>query len=357
MRVFYESFAKFFGFLFAILVFLLIVTIISSIFNTQNTSLFQFTKGDKNSLEEIAILNLEGPIISNPNYLNNLNTLLSIKYIYPSLINRYIKDLEERNIAGLVISIDSVGGSVAPTDEIFNLLNNYKNKNKIPIYFHTTNILASGGYWISLSGDKIYANYGALIGSIGVKGPDWLYYNTPNTLSSGLLGGSIESNKGIELFTNTAGISKDIFNPFRKPNEKEKTKLQEIVNNIYDNFVNKVSKSRKLEKSIIVNEIGAMIFDTAQAKKKFLIDDQKTLDEVIEGMSDDLKLKKIKIISNKSHNKYNFLQLNYIKNAFNKKNIKEHKIQIKNNFCNSLSNQFSSILFNFYNSDCYQIIK
>ena len=53
-------------------------------------------------------------------------------------------------------------------------------------------MLASGGYWASLSGEKIYANYGSIIGSIGVKGPDWFFYNKPKLISSGFLGQTIE---------------------------------------------------------------------------------------------------------------------------------------------------------------------
>ena len=51
--------------------------------------------------------------------------------------------------------------------------------------------MASGAYWAALSGNKIFANYGSLIGSIGVKGPDWIYFDEPILISNGLLGSSV----------------------------------------------------------------------------------------------------------------------------------------------------------------------
>ena len=97
--------------------------------------------------------------------------------------------------------------------------------------------MASGAYWASLSGNKIFANYGSLIGSIGVKGPDWIYFDEPIVISSGLLGSSIATKKGIKKFNNIAGNSKDIFDPFRPPTNNEKIDLQNAVQNIYNDFV------------------------------------------------------------------------------------------------------------------------
>ena len=63
------------------------------------------------------------------------------------------------------------------------------------------------------SGDKIYANYGSIIGSIGVSGPSWYYYDKPKSISTGILGQKIETENGIYIFDQNAGNSKDLFNP------------------------------------------------------------------------------------------------------------------------------------------------
>ena len=87
-----------------------------------------------------------------------------------------------------------------------------------------------------------------MIGSIGVKGPDWIYFDEPIVISNGLLGSSVVTKKGIKKFNNIAGNSKDIFDPFRPPTEKEILDLQNITQNVYQDFVSAVSKNRSIEK-------------------------------------------------------------------------------------------------------------
>ena len=131
-------------------------------------------------------------------------------------------------------------------------------------------------------------------------------HNTPTSLSTGLLGNTVESSNGIELFSNTAGISKDILNPFRQPSKRETSQLQNMVNSIYNDFVNLVSSNRKIEKNIILNEIGAMIYNSKEAKKHYLIDDQISMNETIAVMAKELKIVNKKIITNSKKNLINF---------------------------------------------------
>jgi len=351
MKLFFQTFSKILGFLFAILFFVILLGLASNFIDI-NKSYFSYFKGDKKSDQIIAVLNISGPIISEPINYYNFEIFNSLEAIYPSIIEKYLKELEKKQIVGLIISINSHGGSVSASQKIYTLLNNFKKKNNIPIYFHSSDILASGGYWIALSGDKIFADYGTVIGSIGVKGPDWLYYNSPTALSTGILGNSIESPNGIKLFSNTAGVSKDIFNPFREPSQEEKIKLQQMINDIYEDFVTLVSKKRKIEKIIIKDKIGAMIFNTAKAQKHYLIDAQKNIDEIIEILTKKLKLDSKKIIINKNNKKFNFLNLRIFSYFKNDNLIKQNRIIIKNKFCNNLYNEFSSVSVNFHNTNC-----
>jgi protease-4 len=220
------------------------------------------------------------------------------------------------------------------------------------VYFHSSNILTSGGYWIALSGDKIYTDYGAIIGSIGVKGPDWIYYNSPTALSSGFIGTSVESPNGIQLYSNTAGKSKDIFNPFRAPSNKEKLDLQKIVDDIYEDFINLVSSKRKIEKKYLKNQIGAMIFNSKQAKLNYLIDDQKNLNEIFSILTKKLKIDSVKIISNRNSDRSNFFNLIYEAFVFNEKILDSHKLKVKNKYCNNLFYELSSVSTNTYGLSC-----
>jgi len=352
MRVFIETFSKILAFLLAILFFFLIVSLISNYISDRNISHFSYYKGNKESEKKIAILNINGPIISEPQNINNFQIFNSLESIYPSLMRSYLEELNEKNIVGLIISIDSPGGSVSATQKVYKMIKEFKKNKNIPIYFHSPSILASGAYWISLSGDKIYADYGAIIGSIGVKGPDWIYYNSPTSLSPGLLGGFVESPNGIKFYSNTAGISKDIFNPFREPSKKEIIQLQQMVDGIYEDFINLVSSSRKIETKIIKAEIGSMIFNTTQAKNYHLIDSQMDIEDVMKTLSKKLNLSDEQFIINKKNKKYNFLDLNFT-SKIDKLNLHNlYKSYIKTNFCNNLVYELSVVSITSQSSSC-----
>jgi Periplasmic serine proteases (ClpP class) len=241
----------------------------------------------------------------------------------------------------------SPGGSVSASEQIYKIISNFKKIHSIPVYFHTNELLTSGAYWVSLSGDKIYANYGSIIGSIGVKGPDWLYYNDPTLISNGILGSSVESPKGIQMFSNFAGNSKDIFNPFRQPNEKEKLELQKMVDEIYEDFLTIVASSRKIEKKFLKEEIGAMFFNSKRAKQYFLIDDQKEINEIIDIISNKLKLKNKKIIINTNNETYNLFNIPKLMNRnYIDKNMLYKRV------CDNFTNGFSSISTINYSINC-----
>ncbi len=267
--VFFRVFFRTFGFLSALLVFFLIISILLNLSNNLQESKFTMIEGDQKSNNIIGVINLNGPIFNNSRNVLENNFY---DYINPEHIRLYLEELKELNIKILLVNINSPGGTVTATAELENILKNFKKETKVKIYFFTSEILASGGYWIATTADKIFASYGSTIGSIGVSGPSWYYYNTPLSLSSGLLGQSIETEKGIEVFNQNAGQSKDLFNPFRKPKDQEILHLQKIVDEIYEDFITKVSKNRKIQIKTIRNNIGALIYSSTQAKEKFLID-------------------------------------------------------------------------------------
>ena len=350
MKAFFTTFSKILGFFFALVFIIFFLSILSK--SITNNSYFSYLQGNINSKQKIAIFNINGPIISEPPNFYNFKFLQSLEVIYPSLIRKHLGELEEEEILGLIVSMNSPGGSVSASQKIYNLFKKFKNTNNIPVYFHTTDMLASGGYWVSLSGDKIFASYGSLVGSIGVKGPDWIYYNSPTSISTGILGSSVESSKEIQLFSNIAGKSKDIFNPFRPPTKKEIIKLQNMINDIYNDFVNLVSSNRKIEKKIIKNEIGAMIFNSKQAKEHYLIDDQKNIDQIIDIFSKKLNLDSALIISNVNNNKSQILNFNYLLFLANLNKIDYYNNLIKNKFCNNLLNEVSAVASNPYQKNC-----
>ncbi len=328
--VFFSIFLRTLGFLSALLVFFIIINLL--IYFTSNLQERQFVMvdGDQNSKNIIAKLNLSGPIINSS--INSLENNF-YDYIDPINVKMQLEELKNLNIKILIININSPGGSVSATAELENIFNLFKLNTNVKLYFYTKDILASGGYWIATSADQIFASYGSIIGSIGVSGPSWFYYNTPISISSGIFGQSIETKEGIEFFNQDAGQSKDLFNPFRRPDKKEIIHLQDIVDNVYNDFVSKVSKSRKIDISFVKENIGALIYSSNKAKENFLIDGVLDYEKLIDLITKDNDLDNYKIYENKKN-------FTLIENLLSNLNTNGNSKII---VCNNLANRVSVI--------------
>ena len=297
--IFFSVFFRTLGFLSALLIFIIIINLLLNFSNELEKKQFVMTEGIPSSNNIIANINLNGPIFNNNSNVlgNNL-----YHYINPSQVKSYLEELKELEIKALIININSPGGTVSATAELEQMIYEFKKSTNTKVYFFTKEILASGGYWVATTGDKIFASYGSIIGSIGVSGPSWFYYNTPLSLSSGVFGQSIETKDGIEVFSQNAGEGKDLFNPFRRPKTDEIKHLQNIVDDVYNDFITKVSKSRKIEISNLKNDIGALIYSSNQAKNNFLIDDILNYETLIKLIIKENEFEDYKIYENKVSN-------------------------------------------------------
>jgi len=331
---FLNTFLKTLGVLLGFSTFIIISTVFLSIL-PKNDDDFNFNDGDIQSENIIAVINLNGPIIKNlnQNLIGNI-----IDYINPDNVKKNLENLEILSPKILIIRINSPGGTVTATAALEKIFKEFKNKTNTKIYFYSDEILASGGYWVSTSGDKIFTNYGSIIGSIGVSGPTWYYYNRPKTISNNLFGQTIETEKGIEVFNQNAGLSKDLFNPFRKPTSQELNHLESMVKEIYEDFILKVSSSRKIERENLINDIGALIFTSKQAKKNFLVDDVINFEDLINQIAIEENYSDYKIIQKNLEK--GFIK-NFISNYFSKKNTL---------VCNELFSNFSTIFPIFLNN-------
>ena len=297
--IFFNVFFRTLGFLSALLIFIIIINLVLNFSNELEKKQFVMTEGIPSSNNIIANINLNGPIFNNNSNVlgNNL-----YDYINPSQVKSYLEELKELEIKVLIININSPGGTVSATAELEQIIYEFKKQTNTKVYFFTKEILASGGYWVATTADKIFASYGSIIGSIGVSGPSWFYYNTPTSLSSGIFGQTIETKEGIEVFNQNAGEGKDLFNPFRRPRNDEIKHLQNIVDDVYNDFITKVSNSRKIEISNLKNDIGALIYSSNQAKNNFLIDDIINYETLIKLIIKENKFEDYKIYENKIGN-------------------------------------------------------
>ncbi len=339
--IFFSVFFRTLGFLCALLIFIIIINLVLNFSNELGKKQFTMTEGIPSSNNIIANINLNGPIFNNNSNVlgNNL-----YDYINPSQVKSYLEELKELEIKALIININSPGGSVSATAELEQIIYEFKKQTNTKVYFFTKEILASGGYWVATTADKIFASYGSIIGSIGVSGPSWFYYNTPTSLSSGIFSQTIETKEGIEVFNQNAGEGKDLFNPFRRPRSDEIKHLQNIVDDVYNDFITKVSKSRKIEISNLKNDIGALIYSSNQAKNNFLIDDILNYKTLIKLIIKENKFEDYKIYENKISNSFlTNLLVNYKDQTNNKYSLE--------NICRNLETNIS-VVIPVYLKDC-----
>lgn len=198
---------------------------------------------------------------------------------------------KDSNLAGVILEVDSPGGTIYGAQAIADGVAYYRKIAKKPVYAHVAGMAASGGYWAAISADKVLADFGASIGSIGVISGPFTYYNQPTATDGGLLGGGVVTQKGIEETYITAGVGKDMGNPFRRLTEDELRVLQAGVNNEYANFTKFVAARRGISEADVTSKVGAYLYDNKQAEDLKLIDGSMSRDDAYAALADAAKVK------------------------------------------------------------------
>ena len=190
--------------------------------------------------DSIGVLPVEGII------LNSDATLKTLK-----------KFSEDDSIKAILVRIDSPGGVVGPSQEIYQELIKVKRKKKVVASMESLG--ASGAFYIALAADKIIANPGTLTGSIGV------IMEFPNYQK-------LFQWAKLEHTVIKSGKYKDVGSPFRPMTPEEKEYLDQLVLNVNDQFKHAVSVERKLDSAKLDQVADGRIFTGEQAKKLGLID-------------------------------------------------------------------------------------
>lgn len=171
------------------------------------------------------------------------------------LINRYGED---SRVKAIVVRIDSPGGGVAPSQEIFDALSAVKKKKKVVASMGS--VAASGGYYIACAADRIVANPGTLTGSIGAL---MHFANVEELLKK----------VGLKSAVIKSGKYKDIGALTREMTPEERALLQGVVDDIYDQFLGTVSASRNISVEELRPVADGRIFTGRQALKMRLVDE------------------------------------------------------------------------------------
>ena len=179
-----------------------------------------------------------------------------------------IKDFrDDKSVKAVVVRLDSPGGKVGPSQEIYDAL--LKLKKKKPIIVTMGSLGASGAYYIALSGDTIYALPGTMTGSIGVI---MEFFD----VSTGM------NKLGIKPENITAGTMKDAGSPFRPMKETERKYFKDLVDDVHDQFIEAVSKNRKIKTETVRTLADGRVFTGRQALKAGLIDKLGGLQEAVD---------------------------------------------------------------------------
>jgi protease-4 len=199
--------------------------------------------------EKIALLRVEGTIT------DTYDSIESLK--------EYVKD---PSIKAIVIRVDSPGGAVAPSQELYKEIKKAAEKKKVVISMGS--VAASGGYYISVAGTRIVADPGTLTGSIGV------IMEIPNV--QGLM------NKiGVKTEVIKAGKHKDLASMFKKMGPEERAILQGVLDDVHEQFINAVADGRKLPVEKVREIADGRVFTGRQALAIGLVDELGGLEDAI----------------------------------------------------------------------------
>ena len=175
--------------------------------------------------------------------------------------------LEDEGVKAIILRIDSPGGGVGPAQEIYREVIKIKGKKKVVTSMGS--VAASGGYYIASASDRIVANPGTITGSIGVI---MQFSNLEELLKKiGIKGVVIKS-----------GEHKDIGSPFREMTPEEKRIMQEVLDNVHQQFIQAVAEGRKLDRSKVVQIADGRIMTGEQAKNLGLVDQMGNLQDTID---------------------------------------------------------------------------
>ncbi|MEM7326960.1 MAG: S49 family peptidase, partial [Actinomycetota bacterium] len=227
--------------------------------------------GESNADITLVAVPVEGVILGEDRGGGGLFAPTDLTYGYT--IQEDLAELaEDDSVDGIILEVNSPGGTIFGSKAIADGVAAYQDATGKPVVAYVSGISASGGVYAMAGADRIYADHGTLIGSIGVIFGPFVTYNDVRAIDGGILGGGVTTEGGIEFEFLTAGRSKDFGNPYRPFTDEERAVLQVGLDDAYDEFVAHVAKGRGLTEGEIVDGLGALIFGEQQAVSNGLID-------------------------------------------------------------------------------------
>lgn len=232
-------------------------------FGTQNDD-YEF------SSDYIGVLGIQGTISENSDSTGTYNQKWLIERIEEMKNDPFNK--------GVILRINTPGGSVYATDQLYLKIEEYKKYTGRPVYTYMESQATSGGYYLAMGSDKIFADRNCWTGSIGV---------TIGTIYD--LSGLLEK-MGVKSVTITSGDNKAMGSMAEPMTKEQKQIFQGLVDDAYEQFVGVVADGRDMKKAKVKTLADGRIYTAKQAKANDLIDEISTLDEAVEAMQKDFEL-------------------------------------------------------------------
>ena len=201
--------------------------------------------------EGVAIVRVEGPILDSYQTVEELKTFA-----------------DDPLVKAIVIRIDSPGGGVAPSQEIYNAVKRVRRENNKTVVASMGTVAASGGYYIAVATDRILANPGTLTGSIGV------IMQTANFQE-------LLEKIGVKSVVVKTGKFKDLGSPFRPMVEEERQLLESVMNDTLSQFIEAVADGRSMDTAEVEQLADGRVFTGRQARSVLLIDEIGDLQDAI----------------------------------------------------------------------------
>ncbi len=194
----------------------------------------------------------------------------------PSMVQEVRSALDmarkDEQVKAILLQIDSPGGSVTASDIIYNEIKRYKEETGVKVSAVMMDLAASGGYYVAMAAERVYAHPTTVTGSIGV-----IFY----TISIDGLFNKI----GVKAEPIKSGKHKDMGSPFRDMNEEEREILQNMIDEMYGRFVKVVADGRpQLNEQAVRQLADGRIYTAKQALDAKLIDEIAYMDQALSDL-------------------------------------------------------------------------
>jgi len=200
---------------------------------------------------QVAVLDLEGIILDSKDFVEQLNNYG-----------------RSGGVRAVVLRINSPGGGVAASQEIYEAVRKFRAETRKKVVVSMSSVAASGGYYVACGADRIFANPGSITGSIGVIA-EWYNY------------GDLLKWAKLQEVVFKSGEFKDSGSGARPLTDAEKVYFQNLIDNMYGQFVAAVASNRKLNVAGVRKLADGRVYTGQEAKNNGLVDELGTLQDAV----------------------------------------------------------------------------